>query len=100
MLKLEPETNRVIVGPKAELLQEQVTISDVNWLGDEPLGVDALEVAVKLRSMTPLLPATVRATRNDSAQVTLNSPYAGVAPGQACVFYAGDRMLGGGWIER
>ena len=100
VLKLEPETNRVIVGPKAELLQEQVTISDVNWLGDEPLGVDALEVAVKLRSMTPLLPATVRATMNDSAQVTLNSPYAGVAPGQACVFYAGDRMLGGGWIER
>ena len=99
VLKLEPAANRVVVGPKEALLQEQVTISGVNWLGDEPLGAEALEVTVKLRSMTPLLPATVCGV-GEGAEVTLHSAYAGIAPGQACVFYQGDRMLGGGWIER
>jgi tRNA-specific 2-thiouridylase len=32
--------------------------------------------------------------------VTLDAPQFGVAPGQACVFYSGSRVLGGGWIRR
>lgn len=100
VLRLEPKTKRVVVGPKEALLQETVVIKELNWLGDEPLNDEALEVTVKIRSMTPLLPASVRAMGEGSAEVTLHSPYGGVAPGQACVFYEGDRMLGGGWITR
>ncbi len=103
VLALEPDSRRVIVGPKEALKQETVTITGVNWLGDEPLSEQPLEVTVKLRSMTPLLPATVKAcgrAKEEGAEVSLHSAYAGIAPGQACVFYAGDRMLGGGWITR
>jgi tRNA-specific 2-thiouridylase len=100
VLKLEPDTKRVIVGPKAALLQETVAIAEVNWLGDYPLDDREIDVTVKLRSMTPQLPATVRALAGDCAEVTLHTPFAGAAPGQACVIYDRDRTLGGGWITR
>jgi tRNA-specific 2-thiouridylase len=100
VLKLEPKTKRVVVGPKGALLKKMVMINDINWLGDEPLGKTPLDIMVKIRSTTPLLPATLLSTSCGGAQVILLTPYAGVAPGQACVFYDGDRMLGGGWISR
>ncbi len=100
VLRLEPHLGRVVVGPKEELLQEVIVLDKINWLGDEPLGCDPIEIFVKIRSMTPLLPATLRSTEGNKGRVVLFSAYAGVAPGQACVFYDGERMLGGGWIIR
>ena len=58
-----------------------------------------LEIQVKLRSLQPLVPAKLRPLPN-GALVTLHEPQAGVSPGQACVFYDGERVLGGGWIVR
>ena len=100
VLRLEPNTNRVIVGPKEALLKETIILNEINWLGDEPLGDENIEISVKIRSMTPPLPATLRSTIEGCAEVILHSPYAGIAPGQACVFYQDERMLGGGWIVR
>jgi len=59
-----------------------------------------IKVAVKLRSTQPLTAATVFGRDDGTAEVVLDTPQAGVAPGQACVFYDGERMLGGGWIVR
>jgi tRNA-specific 2-thiouridylase len=56
-----------------------------------------MKVAVKLRSAQSPAVATLY-SREDDAEVVLGTPQAGVAPGQACVFYDGERMLGGGWI--
>jgi tRNA-specific 2-thiouridylase len=98
VVRLEPETKRVIVGPKAALAAQRIGLSGVNWLG----GVrptEPVEVAVKLRSASAPIPATV-ALRGTGADVLLHRPEFGVAPGQACVFYAGGRVLGGGWIMR
>ncbi len=100
VLRLEPYTKRVIVGPKEALLQETILLNEINWLGDEPLGSDAIDISVKIRSMTPLLPATIRSTGGGHGEVILHTPYAGIAPGQACVFYHDERLLGGGWILR
>ena len=100
VLRLEPNTNRVIVGPKEALLKETIILNEINWLGDEPLGDENIEISVKIRSMAPPLPATLRSTIEGCAEVILHSPYAGIAPGQACVFYQDERMLGGGWIVR
>ncbi len=103
VLRLDADTRRVIVGPKDALLEETVIVRDVNWLGDAPLDEDGVEVEVKLRSMQPLVPARVAAGPDGGAVVTLLEPQAGVAPGQACVFYeagGGSRVLGGGWIVR
>jgi tRNA-specific 2-thiouridylase len=101
VLGLDPAGRRVIVGPRSALLRRRVTLRAVNWLG-EPPGPDGLSAAVKLRSASPLLPATVHADEDDSTRATvlLDRPAEAVAPGQACVFYAGERVLGGGWIVR
>ncbi len=103
VLRLDAETRRVIVGPKEALLEETVIVRDVNWLGDAPLSDNGVEVEVKLRSMQPLVPARVAVGPDGGAVVTLMEPQAGVAPGQACVFYeagGGSRVMGGGWIVR
>ncbi len=100
VLRLDPANKRVIVGPRAGLLQRRVDVRAVNWLGAVP-GADGMRAEVKLRSMSAPLSATVHAGADPSlATVVLDQPAEAVAPGQACVFYQGDRVLGGGWIVR
>ena len=102
VLGIEPETRRVVVGPRAALARRTVHLSGINWLGPDGVGADGagIKVAVKLRSAQPPVPATVFRAGGDAARVELDAPELGVAPGQACVFYAADRVLGGGWIRR
>ncbi len=103
VIRLEPTTERVVVGPRESLLESTVYVTEINWLGNQPLeayGADGIEVHVKLRSLQPLAAATVVGLPGNQADVTLLTAEAGVAPGQACVFYDGDRALGGGWITR
>ena len=101
VLEIDAEHNRVVVGAKADLLKRALTIRDVNWLGDgDTMPKDGIDCTVKLRSTSPSVPAHVTPTQNGRATVQLKEPFAGVAPGQACVFYDGERLLGGGWIEK
>lgn len=100
VVRLDPADHTVVVGPREALARDLVWIKDLNWLGDTPLGDEGVPVAVKLRSAQP--PATARVfpgDRPDRALVMLDQPHYGVAPGQASVLYAGDRVLGGGWID-
>jgi tRNA-specific 2-thiouridylase len=103
VVRLEPAARRVVVGPRSALARRTVRLSEVNWIGDGPLN-GGTRVAVKLRNTGAPAPATLAAT-DDGADVTLHDPQHGVAPGQACVFYAldgdrpGSRVLGGGWIR-
>jgi tRNA-specific 2-thiouridylase len=100
VLRLEPDTNRVVVGPHSALLEDRLSVREVNWLGDWTIESSNHRIAVKLRSGASLIPATLRALGHGRAEVQLDTAQAGIAPGQACVFYDGDRVLGGGWIER
>ena len=82
-----------------------VPVAEVNWLGDgafEAAPAEGWEVAVRVRSTRPPKPARVHPDGPGRARVELLAPEEGVAPGQACVFYAaeGTRVLGGGWIAR
>jgi tRNA-specific 2-thiouridylase len=101
VIAIEPDSNRVVVGSREALLRNRLTVGEVNWLGegDHP-APEGLKVQAKLRSMQPPVAATVRPLGGSRAEVVLDDPQAGIAPGQACVFYEGDRVLGGGWIER
>jgi tRNA-specific 2-thiouridylase len=99
VVRLEPETRRVVVGPKVALATQRITLSGVNWLGESPIPEDGVEAEVKLRSASKLVPATIL-PRASGALAVLHRPEYGVAPGQACVVYAGARVLGGGWITR
>jgi tRNA-specific 2-thiouridylase len=100
VIKLESETRRVVIGPKAALGRESLNVHEVNWLGEGPLRAKVHRVQVKIRSMFKPVPATLFGTGDDTAAVKFDEPQTGVAPGQACVIYQGDRVLGGGWIAR
>ncbi len=104
VVRLEPEAARVVVGPRAALARNRVRLSQVNWLGDEPLTPAGRRLEVKLRSTRAPAPArlTPLATAEPAggaAELALETPERGVSPGQAAVFYDGSRVLGGGWIE-
>ncbi len=99
VVRVEPDTRRVIVGPRAALARDRLTLRGLNWLGDEPLGDRGVtRVEVKLRSASEPAPARLHARPGATAEVVLDQAQYGVAPGQACVFYRGPRVLGGGWI--
>lgn len=106
VVHLDGANNRVVVGPREALETVRVWLRDVNWLGDMPLeaiGSDGLDIHAKLRSARPPAPARLHATKQ-GVYVDLAEGEAGVAPGQACVFYgdgsADTRVLGGGFIAR
>jgi tRNA-specific 2-thiouridylase len=102
VVRIEPETARVIAGPKDALIRASFGVYGVNWLGDGegPLPEGA-PVRVKLRNTHTPIAATVFADHEmGTARVVLAQPEAAVTPGQACVFYDGTRVLGGGWISR
>ncbi|SIQ78019.1 tRNA (5-methylaminomethyl-2-thiouridylate)-methyltransferase [Paracoccus thiocyanatus] len=100
VVRLEPATRRVVVGPKQALATRIVPVTEVNWLGDEPFAGE-IPISARIRSTRPPRPAILRVTGPRRAEVELLAPEEGISPGQACVFYAGQgtRVLGGGWIS-
>jgi tRNA-uridine 2-sulfurtransferase len=103
VLRLEADTRRVVVGPRAALATRMIHLHDVNWIGDGAIDDSPRrEVFVKVRSTRAPQPAWLTAGRNGIA-IELAGGEEGVAPGQACVFYdAADgaaRVLGGGFIR-
>ena len=103
VVKLDPDSRRVVVGPKEALSTRTVPVREINWLGDGAFDAVAERPAlVRIRSTRPPRPAVIRPLSATTADVELLDPEEGVSPGQACVFYApeGSRILGGGWIWR
>jgi tRNA-specific 2-thiouridylase len=101
VVKIDPIKKIVFVGEEKYLYKTSFFINDINWLSDDEIPKDGIELKVKLRSghqgaLAKLYPA------NDLgvAKVELISAERAVTPGQACVFYQGTRLLGGGWIMR
>jgi tRNA-specific 2-thiouridylase len=100
VLRIEAASRRVVVGPKIALDETRVPLAELNWLGP-PLVPDAeIAVAAKLRSAQPPVPAVLYPGAAGEAELVLDAPSGAVAPGQAAVLYAGERVLGGGWIRR
>jgi len=97
VVKLNAEKKQVIVGPKEALLTTEIGVKDVNWIGED-VPAEGLAVIAKIRSTRPGVPAKLF-LEGGRARVLLDEPEAGVSPGQAAVFYDGDRVLGGGWID-
>ncbi len=100
VVRLDPAARRVVVGPREALAIPELAVRELNWLGDAPLNGAGIAAEVKIRSAAPPAAATIHAAGEGRARVVFDRPQEGVAPGQACVIYSGDRVLGGGWIER
>jgi len=99
VIELDPQKNRVIVGEQSALENDQFTISRCNWIPfREP--PNRFEALAKIRYNHPGTTATVTPLQGGRAHVRLHLPQRAITPGQACVFYQEDTVLGGGWIER
>jgi tRNA-specific 2-thiouridylase len=97
VLALRPADQQVVVGPKASLEQARLTASGVNWIVEEPVGT--LRVAAQIRHRHTAAPASVRSLGDGRAEVVFDAAQVAVTPGQAVVFYEGDSVVGGGWID-
>ena len=97
VLALRPADQQVVVGPKAALERTVLTASGVNWIVPEPAG--PRRVAAQIRHRHEAAPATVRALGDARAEVVFDAPQLAISPGQAVVFYDGDAVVGGGWID-
>ena len=98
VIKLEPEANRVVVGPEESLYQDSMWASRVSYVSGQP-PEGPVEVGVKIRYKSDEATAVLHPGKN-GALIRFEQPQRALTPGQAAVFYQGDVLLGGGIIER
>jgi tRNA-specific 2-thiouridylase len=98
VLKIEVDSANITVGPRAALEQTTLTASGVNWIAvDAPAAW--LPVSAQIRHRHRASAGRVRALDDGRAEFVFDAPQSAIAPGQAVVFYGGDVVIGGGWIE-
>ena len=99
VVNIDADSNTIIVGPKESLIIQKLQLRDLNILGAEKEFEQP--ISIKVRSTGKLLKAKINFNKK-TANVEIFEGEAGIAPGQACVFYSkdnhGDKLLGGGWI--
>jgi len=99
VIATDPSTQRVIVGRNDDLLRESLTAREVNWISIEPIREER-RASVKIRNKHVAASATLTPAGDDtSVMVRFDQPQRAITPGQAAVFYDGDLVLGGGWID-
>lgn len=96
--RIDTTTNTVTVGSKTDLTSNTLRASRLNWLTDPPSA--AFRADVQIRYAHRAAPAVVETIGEDCVRVRFDEPQTAVTPGQATVFYDGDVVLGGGWIDR
>jgi len=95
--RLDARARRVVVGPAAEVERARFTVLRPRWVSAEAPPPDR-ELEVKVRHRHAGAAARVARATDQELEVELRSPARAIAPGQAAVFYEGERVLGGGWI--
>ena len=99
VIELDAANNRVVVGPDSALDRAEFRIQTCNWIPyDSP--PEEVRATVKIRYNHPGTLATIYPEADGRALIVLDEPQRAITPGQACVFYDGDLVLGGGWITR
>ena len=95
--RLDAETDTVFVGPREAVLSETTRVTRVSWLREPP--VEAIRAEVQIRYHHEPAPARLMPETDGAVRLRFDAPQSAITPGQAAVFYAGDEVLGGGWIE-
>jgi len=97
VVAIRPEDRAVIIGPRDELFGRGVIAREVNWLTDAPaVGAD---VRIRVRHRSPLAAGEIIRLDDDEIEIALDEPVSAITPGQSIVFYDGEKVLGGGFIE-
>ena len=99
VIGLDPKSNQVVVGGEEMLMRTEFYIDRCNWIPFEKLE-GPIDVLAAIRYNHPGASATVEPVESGKAIVRLHEPQRAITPGQACVFYQDDLVLGGGWIMR
>jgi tRNA-specific 2-thiouridylase len=100
VVNIDPQSNRVTLGEKENLLRRKLIARNTNWLSDRVIGSSApLRCAAKIRYNHDAQPAQVHISGPGEMTVEFDEPQSAITPGQAVVVYDGDVLLGGGWIE-
>jgi tRNA-specific 2-thiouridylase len=99
VLRIEPATARVVVGPRSELGVREAMVENVVWTAIQPPR-EPFKTEAMLRYRSNPVPATVHPEGDACARLAFDEPAWPVTPGQAAVFYSADRVLGGGTLER
>jgi len=95
---IDPASNTVVVGPKEDVYSDMFTASQLNWVSIEEL-TQPVEARAKIRYLHKEADAVIAPQGHGRVQVRFAEPQMAIAPGQAVVFYDGDGILGGGFIE-
>ena len=98
VVRVEPATDTVWVGGEADLLGRELQAREVTWCGEAP--AEPFQCRAKIRSRSAEVPAWVHPEPEGRVRVVFEDPQRAMAPGQAVVFYQGDEVLGGGWIDQ
>lgn len=99
VLSVDPAKRQIVVGPEESLVSHELRAGQVNWIAVEELGAPR-RLQVKIRHRHEPAWAVVSACGGNEVSVLFDQPQRAVTPGQAAVFYDGDDVVGGGWIER
>ena len=97
VVRIDTENNRLVVGFRDELATDSCRVRDINWIVDVP--GQALAVDTRIRYRHRAAASVVTPIGEDRALVRFDAPQDAVTPGQGAVFYRGDEVIGGGWIE-
>ena len=97
VLNVDKKNNSIIFGFENELKKSEVNLKNINWLGGNDLPKE-MKCLAKIRSTQKELPGILRTYDNKNAVFSFDNPINSTSPGQACVFYKGEQVLGGGWI--
>jgi len=98
VIRIEKETNTVVVGNREETFNTSFLVSDLNWIGIDGLK-GPMDVSIKIRSAQKEKDALIEPLKNGFVKATYFHPNDSITPGQSAVFYEGDVMLGGGVIK-
>src|SRR5215831_5295858 len=99
VIATDSASQRVIVGGNDDLLRDRFFAGSVNWISIGGV-TEPVRAQVKIRNKHAAAPATLHATEDPNrVEVVFDEPQRAVTPGQGAVFYDGDLVLGGGWIE-
>ena len=96
---IDADRQAVVLAPRERLYQKTCRVSGIHWIAGEPPGT-SFRAGVRVRYRTTASDAAVTMAESTVADVTFDEPRFAITPGQAAVFYNGDEVLGGGWINR
>lgn len=98
VVKLDPETNNVVVGPETALFHHECVAEGFNWLTDAD-SLRGKNILGKIRYRSKETPVHLHPMDNGQWKVRFDVAQRAITPGQALVLYEGDRVVGGGWIQ-